>query len=181
MEKLFAFFIVLLCISIAQAQSSSTFCNQVWMDKNLNADTYRNGDKIPNVEDPKEWVALTTGAWCWYNNDSSRNGKYGKLYNWYAIKNPRGLAPQGWHIPSDAEWTTLTTCNEGKSAGVLGLGGSYRDINGNFLRINNYTFWWSSTENDMGSPLIYSMNITQNRSRGATDKGNGFSVLCLKD
>ena len=89
---------------------SITICNQVWMLKNLDVSTYRNGDPIPQVTDPTTWVGLTTGAWCYYNNDPANGAIYGKLYNWYAVNDPRGLAPTGWHVPSDAEWTELSTC-----------------------------------------------------------------------
>jgi uncharacterized protein (TIGR02145 family) len=89
---------------------SITICNQTWMKKNLDVSSYRNGDVIPQVTDPAAWLTLTTGAWCYYNNDPANGSVYGKLYNWYAVNDPRGLAPAGWHIPSDAEWTTLTDC-----------------------------------------------------------------------
>ena len=82
--------------------------NQVWMLKNLDVSTYRNGDPVPQVADQTEWSTLTTGAWCWYNNDSAAYGAtYGKLYNWYAVNDPRGLAPKGWHIPSENEMMAL--------------------------------------------------------------------------
>jgi uncharacterized protein (TIGR02145 family) len=80
---------------------------QVWMTKNLDVDHYRNGDTIPQVTDPTVWSNLTTGAWCYYNNDPAMGDVYCKLYNWYAINDPRGLAPFGWHIPTDLEWKTL--------------------------------------------------------------------------
>lgn len=180
MKPLFTILFFLSFICIVQAQNSSTYCTKVWMDKNLNVDTYRNGDKIPQVTDPNEWANLTTGAWCWYNNDSARDNKYGKLYNWYAITDPRGIAPQGWHIPSDAEWATSMTCNDGKYIGILGINASYRNIKGEFLRIVSDTFWWSSSE-DSGLPVVYYMNISQDRKRINSDKGNGFSILCIKD
>src|SRR5690242_1829855 len=88
---------------------SVTIGNQVWMLKNLDVTTYRNGDPISQVTDSTQWVGLTTGAWCYYNNDPANNVVYGKLYNWYAVNDPRGIAPLGWHIPTDAEWTTLST------------------------------------------------------------------------
>src|SRR5215831_16955339 len=90
--------------------------HQKWMAKNLDVTHYRNGDKIPQVKNKAAWKALTTGAWCWYNNDSANGAIYGKLYNWYAVNDPRGLAPTGWHIPSDAEWDTLAT-HLGSNAG----------------------------------------------------------------
>ena len=93
-----------------------TSCGQTWMLKNLDVDRYRNGDPIPKVTDPSIWTSLTTGAYCYYNNDSATYAAtYGKLYNWYAVHDPRGLAPEGWHIPSDAEWATLETCLGGSS------------------------------------------------------------------
>ena len=81
---------------------------QVWMTKNLNVSRYRNGDPIPQVTNQTQWDNLTTGAWCYYNNNPANGTIYGKLYNWYAVNDPRGLAPQGWHVPSDTEWTILT-------------------------------------------------------------------------
>jgi len=88
-----------------------TICNQVWVQKNLNVSRYSNGDPIPNVTDNLQWATLTTGAWCWYNNDSATYAAvYGKLYNWYAVNDPRGLAPAGWHIPSESDWNKLEKC-----------------------------------------------------------------------
>jgi uncharacterized protein (TIGR02145 family) len=86
-----------------------TIGNQKWMKENLDVVTYRNGDTIPQVTDPSAWGSLTTGAWCYYKNDPSNGPIYGKLYNFYAVNDPRGLAPRGWHIPTDDEWTTLST------------------------------------------------------------------------
>jgi uncharacterized protein (TIGR02145 family) len=82
---------------------------QVWSDSNLNASTYRNGDVIPQVTDQTTWNNLTTGAWCYYFNDTGAEIYYGKLYNWYAVNDSRGLAPIGWHIPSATEFNTLST------------------------------------------------------------------------
>jgi len=76
----------------------------LWMTSNLDVDHYQNGDPIPQVTDPAEWRSLTTGAWCYYGNDSVNGIIYGKLYNWYAVTDPRGLAPQGWHVPTLTEW-----------------------------------------------------------------------------
>lgn len=90
--------------------SFRTSCGQTWTSKNLNVSLYRNGDIIPQVTGIVAWMTATTGAWCWYNNDSTFFGKYGKMYNWYAVTDPRGLAPAGWHVPSDAEWKTLIRC-----------------------------------------------------------------------
>lgn len=81
--------------------------NQVWMSENLNVSRYRNGDPVPQVQDVEKWAKLTTGAWCYYDNDTGNGRVYGKLYNWYALNDPRGLVPEGWHIPKDKEWQEL--------------------------------------------------------------------------
>jgi uncharacterized protein (TIGR02145 family) len=100
-----------------------------WLKTNLNVTHYRNGDVIPEVTDPALWNGLTTGAWCYYNNDPAN----GKLYNWYAVNDPRGLAPAGWHIPTDAEWSSLTTF----------LGGE--NVAGQKLKDNGATSWAASS------------------------------------
>jgi uncharacterized protein (TIGR02145 family) len=111
---------------------SVTIGTQAWTNKNLDVACYRNGDVIPQVTDYLQWAALTTGAWCWYNNDSATYAAtYGRLYNWYAVNDARGLAPQGWHIPTDAEWnklvkyldagadTTCTNCTQSTIGGAM--------------------------------------------------------------
>lgn len=85
-------------------------CSQIWMAKNLNTSKYKNGDIIPQVQDPIQWVNLTTGAWCYYKNESSNGPVYGKLYNWYAVNDNRGLAPSGWHIATQQEYISLNNC-----------------------------------------------------------------------
>jgi uncharacterized protein (TIGR02145 family) len=85
--------------------------SQEWMVKNLDVDRFRNGDLVPHVVTDEEWrVAGENGqpAWCFYDNYPENGKIYGKLYNWYAVNDPRGLAPEGWHIPTDEEWTILT-------------------------------------------------------------------------
>jgi uncharacterized protein (TIGR02145 family) len=87
-----------------------TIGSQVWMTKNLEVSTFRNGDVIPQATSNAEWEAAGKNkqpAWCYYDSDAKNDVKYGKLYNWYAVNDPRGLAPAGYHVPTDAEWTTL--------------------------------------------------------------------------
>ena len=84
-----------------------TIGNQWWMAENLNVSHYCNGDSIPQVQDLEQWINLTTGAWCYYENDPANGEKYGRLYNWYAVSDPRGLAPKGWHVPTDEDWKEL--------------------------------------------------------------------------
>ncbi len=111
--------------------TSVTIGTQIWSNKNLSVARYRNGDPIPQVTNPTQWASLTTGAWCWYNNDSASYAAiYGRVYNWYAVNDPRGLAPQGWRIPTEGDWNKLvkfidpaadTTCssctNQSRTAG----------------------------------------------------------------
>lgn len=111
---------------------------QVWMKKNLNVDKFRNGDPIPEAKTDQEWTRAGKNkqpAWCYYHNDSRNGDTFGKLYNWYAVNDPRGLAPEGWHIPSEKEWIKL----------VDYLGGA--DVAGNKLKSTN--IWLVSAE-DLG-------------------------------
>lgn len=87
---------------------------QIWTAENLNVSKYRNGDEIPQVQSKIEWKKLTSGAWCYYENKVKNGVIYGKLYNWFAVNDPRGLAPAGFHIPSNDEWTVLTDALGGK-------------------------------------------------------------------
>ena len=92
---------------------------QVWTKTNLDVTTYRDGTPIPEVQDPTAWAGLTTGAWCYYDNNPANGAVYGKLYNWYAVAgiydaaslaNPalrKQFAPTGWHVPTDPEWSIL--------------------------------------------------------------------------
>jgi uncharacterized protein (TIGR02145 family) len=93
---------------------------QTWMTENLNVSSFRNGDPIPEVKTKEEWEkAGKEGrpAWCYYDNDPKNGAKYGKLYNWYVVSDPRGLAPAGWHVPSDTEWTVLNDYLGDEAAG----------------------------------------------------------------
>jgi uncharacterized protein (TIGR02145 family) len=178
---------------------------QQWMNKNLDVAFYKNGDPIPQVTDGATWAALTTGAWCYYNNDSTLGNTYGKLYNWYAVNDTRGLAPQGWHIPSDAEWTTLSTSLGGeavaggkmKEAGTLNwaspntggnnnsgfaaLPGGFRQ-NAQFGLVGSWGSWWSFTPVD--DTNVWGRFILNNDGflgRGLTAKTYGYYVRCVKD
>ena len=116
----------------------ATIGTQIWTTQNLSVANYRNGDPIPQVTGGADWINLTTGAWCWYNNDSTTYAAtYGRLYNWYAVNDPRGLAPIGWHVPTDAEWNKLvkyidegadTMCNS--CAQSLTAGGAMKSTSG---------------------------------------------------
>ena len=186
---------------------SIQICGQVWTTINLEVTTYRDGTPIPKVTDGTAWSSLTTGAYCYYNNDSATYAAiYGKLYNWYAVTDPRGLAPLGWHIPTDAEWTILTTCLGGEpvaagrmkvpgtaiwttpntaasnSSGFASLPGGYRNEFGNFYFIGSYSCWWSSTElNTTYAWFRYLDTNLANAIRFNSFKLIGFSARCIRD
>jgi uncharacterized protein (TIGR02145 family) len=177
--------------------------SQCWMQKNLDVSKYRNGDTIPEVTDPTEWANLTTGAWCYYENDTANGPVYGKLYNWYAVNDPRGLAPIDWHIPSDAEWTKLTDFLGGEdiagvkmkvmtgwstnidatnSSGFTGIPGGNREYTGPFENVGYNGGWWSATEyNDKNA---YYRGLYHNGGtlhQNIPNKIYGYSVRCLLD
>lgn len=84
--------------------------DQVWMRKNLDVDKFRNGTKIPQARTREEWVKagiMKKPAWCYMYNDPVIGMKMGKLYNWYAVNDKRGLAPKGWSIPTVEDWALL--------------------------------------------------------------------------
>jgi uncharacterized protein (TIGR02145 family) len=172
---------------------------QTWMTKNLNVDHYRNGDPIPEVKDPVKWKNLTTGAWCYYNNDPENGGRYGKLYNWYAVNDPRGLAPEGWWIPLKAEFETLEAevYNDGNALKALGQGSGsgigtntsgfsallagYRDFGGYFTNLGDYADFWSSNEYSTYYACYLNLYFSgSNFSLNGYDKVCGFSVRCVK-
>ncbi len=110
-------FIALVSISSFSFAQSVTIGTQTWTTKNLDVATFRNGDAIPQAKTDEEWQVAGDNkqpAWCYYDNDPKNGVKYGKLYNWYAVNDSRGLAPEGWHVPTDEEWTVLSTFLGGK-------------------------------------------------------------------
>jgi len=177
-----------------------TIGTQTWTTKNLNVSTYRNGDKIPQVQDKKAWAKLKTGAWCYNESQTAvknslikTNEKYGKLYNWYAVNDPRGLAPKGYHIPSDAEWTILPIDRPEDFTKITGLEGGCRYGNGEFEYGNG--FWWSISEE--GNPYYFPFIIKEpydgylyelEKYSDLSEMKNknylkhfGVSVRCIKD
>ena len=180
---------------------------QTWTTKNLDVTTYRNGDAIPQVQDKVKWSNLTTGAWCYYENKTANGSSYGKLYNWYAVNDPRGLAPKGYHIPTDKEWTTLTnnlggiseagtkmkstsgwqnSGNGTNTIGFEGLPGGCRYDDGNFGGIGAGGLWWSSseanTDTNTDKAWYRPLNFRHGKVfRNNPNKRHGFSVRCLRD
>ncbi|NTU87721.1 MAG: hypothetical protein HGA58_06715 [Chlorobiaceae bacterium] len=181
-----------------------TIGNRVWTAENLDVSRYRNGDPIPEVRDPEEWAKLKTGAWCRYENDDAKGKIYGRLYNWYAVNDPRGLAPRGWHVATDADWKALGETLGGQDhaggalkatrlwketddrAGKSGLdilpAGARRDTDGAFVLAGEYSRLWSSTESAPERAWGYAIGYFDAAlRRGEASKRLGFAVRCVKD
>jgi uncharacterized protein (TIGR02145 family) len=152
-----------------------TICNQIWTQSNLNVSRYRNGDVIPQVTDQTLWNNLTTGAWCYYNNDPATEAIYGKLYNWYAVTDPRGLAPLGYHIPTKIETRSLIVC----------AGGFTDTSNPNCFDCPNQFFIAGGNLKDIGitywaSPNTGATNSTGFKAIGSGRRGTNFQAIGTK-
>ena len=183
---------------------TTVICEKTWMTKNLDVDRYRNGDPVLRVTSPEKWEKLKTGAYCYYDNDSAKYAAiYGKLYNWYAVNDPRGLAPKGWRIPSQTEFEDLKACinsnggslkstnldfwmppNTGatNSTGFDGRGGGSLAY-GTFINLKFTGSWWSATPDDSIAAastlyLFYGTNLLDIKNDKITV---GHSVRCIKD
>jgi uncharacterized protein (TIGR02145 family) len=173
---------------------------QVWMAENIKATKYNDGTDIPLVTDNYLWAALTTPAYCWYNNDLTNKNIYGALYNWFTV-NTGKLCPSGWHIPTHVEWGMLATYvgvslaggklkeaglshwqspnSDGTNeSGFTALPGGYRfNDDGTFYDLGYTGSWWSSFEG-----VSYQMYYNRNDLYWFwAIKAYGFSVRCLKD
>ena len=180
--------------------------NQWWMAENLKVTHYRNGDAIPNVTDNTAWNGLTSGAYCDYNNISTNADIYGRLYNWYAVNDGRGIAPEGWHVPSYTEWQTFVNYLGGSSisggkmketgtdhwispntgatneSGFGGLPGGQRLPSGIYEILGYVGLYWSSSQ--ISSSNSWWLNMVYNNASiyyGDCDKKYGISVRCIKD
>jgi uncharacterized protein (TIGR02145 family) len=179
---------------------------QTWTTKNLDVATFRNGDAIPQAKTDEEWGAASENkqpAWCYYENNTANGTKYGKLYNWYAVNDARGLAPAGYHIPTDEEWTVLSTFLGGEdvagkkmkstsgwnvdgngtnSSGFSGLPGGCRFSFGYFSPVGDGGGWWSASEYDVSDGWGRVLGSSRSSlDRYDYNKGNGLSVRCVRD
>ena len=216
MKKLLIFFVGILFLFSCNKElqddvayfESVDLCNGTWMLKNLDVKTYRNGDPIPQVTDNATWLMLNTGAWCWYNNDSATYAAiYGRLYNWWAVNDRRGLAPRGWHVPTTTEWQSVIDCLGGEavagaalkeagtthwlspntgannSSGFTGLpvGGRFGS-DGSFINNGMYCDWWSATPVSVAvGKTFYVGKDSASVKEGGHLNYHGFSVRCKKD
>jgi uncharacterized protein (TIGR02145 family) len=176
--------------------------SQCWFKENLRSDTYRNGDPIPGGLSDAEWTTTTAGAQAVYNEDPTNLAAYGRLYNWYAVNDARGLCPTGWHVPSDGEWTELETVLGGASVAGAALkasssdvppwdgsntsgfsalpGGSRNCCNGGFSSLGNFGYWWSSSPSEFYAWNRFLFSGSSHANRGSDNVRDGFSVRCLR-
>lgn len=186
-----------------------TIGTQTWLEGNLKTTNYNDGTPIPLVTDDKSWQALTTSGYCWYNNDKVNKSSYGAIYNWYAISSDK-VCPSGWHIPTLAEWHTLTAYlgvtpliadsmavwklqepvttgwlladgSKNKGGFISPLGG-YRNDDGSFSKAGGFCRWWMSPEWNISSVLGH--NVTYGYSGGIESYvgiRQGFSVRCIRN
>lgn len=177
---------------------------QAWAVANLNVITFRNGDSIPEARTSKDWVTAGESgkpAWCYYNNNPANGLKYGKLYNWYAVNDPRELAPVGWTLSNADDWAMLinylggqgvagskmksiSAWSEGNNgtneAGFIGYPGGYRVENGTFLNTASIGIWWSSTENNAQTAIDHYIAQSNSAGRSSSPKQRGESVRWLR-
>jgi uncharacterized protein (TIGR02145 family) len=178
--------------------------SQCWMKENLKTTHYRNGTGIVNFSSSNQWSNATFGSYTEYNSSSGYGQIYGKLYNFLAVANPAGLCPTGWHVPTDAEWTTLENSLGGSSiaggkmkeigttywsspnagasnsSGFSGLPGGYRDDFGQYVGEGYNGYWWSSTQ--IPSCYFRYLNwLAPNVNRSGNNELFGYSVRCVRD
>jgi uncharacterized protein (TIGR02145 family) len=180
---------------------------QVWMAGNLNVTHFLNGDEIPQATTDEAWAAAAKEgkpAWCYYNNDST-NAKYGKLYNYYAITDSRGIAPKGFHVPTVANYQTLVKflgglhmagtklkhtsgwpahSNGSTNIGFAGLPAGYRMPSGKFMELGTKTSWWTNSGEIPTASQLYTLSlvsISYETLYLKMDKATGCSVRCIKD
>jgi len=182
--------------------------SQTWMAENLKTTKFNDHSAIPEVIEDMLWTELTTPAFCWYDNDITHKTTYGALYNWYAV-NTGKLAPVGWHVPTQAEWTQLINYLGGEEVAgaklkemglehwpspnadatnevdftALPAGYRYYDT-GIFIDLGYRAHWWSATEDEDWPNTAWSEDIIQSsNSIGSANgyKQDGFSIRCIKD
>ena len=175
---------------------------QTWSCQNLNVDKFRNGDPIHHAKSENEWVNASRNkqpAWCYFDNDPGNGNKHGKLYNWYAVNDARGLAPEGWRVPTDDDWhqfvnnfggfpTNIKKIKKNNKWNVLLSGvrsdNEWGELSGGFFLygIGNHGGWWASNNYSQSEGIMFDLNcIASSENTFRISKGSGYSVRCLKD
>lgn len=178
--------------------------SQCWMQSNLKVTRYRNGNPIATGLDNKDWNTTQAGAYSFFNNLPQHDATYGKLYNGFAVSDGRRICPQGWHIPSDAEWSTLVDHLKGasgaggrmktttgwkspnagadNSSGFSALPGGFRSPEGYCISLGIDAYFWSSTAIGFSDAWVRGLNFNKEAvSRIDFPRKSGFSVRCLRD
>jgi uncharacterized protein (TIGR02145 family) len=176
--------------------------SQVWMAENLKVMHYQNGEVIPNITEPKQWDALTTGAWCDIANDPVKAKAYGHFYNWYTVADQRNVCPAGWHVPSETEWIELLTFLAGEKLSPFktsaALPAATKSINAGLFQVLQEDFrgwdlecshlgyggggWWSSTPANAELAYYHGINYdTASKNRLEGRKRFGYNIRCVKD
>jgi uncharacterized protein (TIGR02145 family) len=206
MVKHFVLWILFLTSPLILSQTNVKIGNQVWMTKNLDIAIFRNGDSISQAKTARDWQdAGKKGqpAWCYYAYNPINGDRYGKLYNWYAVNDSRGIAPEGYHIPTRQEWQQLISFLGSKeiaaaklkstsgwlfngkgnnSSGFDALPGGYCYGNGNCYDLIDFSYWWSSTQEKAKKAWYCQLNFSLSLISGNEfSKENGLSVRCIKD
>ena len=184
-----------------------TIGSQCWLGENLKVTHFRDGSAIPVVTDGTAWKNLMSPAMVSYNNDNANDATYGKLYNWYAIGDPRGICPEGWHVPHDYEWQVLTkyldpendfaggrmkeagtehwmapNAGANNSSGFTGLPGGMRFREGQFEFMGQNGLFWSTREDgDFEGYFLTLTHYSPEAHRTVIYKQSGFSCRCVKD
>jgi|SRR5690554_1242640 len=168
--------------------------DSVWMTKNLNVSEFRNGDEILEAKSSEEWMNAfenKTPAYCYYENDIDNAEKFGKLYNWFAVNDERGLAPEGWHVATDSEWSSLIEALHGvEKAGIILNDGAFqsvsaglRDHDGSFNGKGFGALYWTSTVDF--NFFSYNRQVFSDKNsevtRGSSHHAMGLSVRCVED
>lgn len=167
------------CTKRDDARKTLMFGKQVWMAENLAVDHYRNGDPIRHARSVKEWndaISKQEGAWCDYGNEPGA----GRFYNWFAVSEPRGLAPEGWHVPTDAEWRDLESATNGQGFETAFSGS--RNCLGFFFGKGSAAFFWTATPS--GEFDAWNREISKasgKLQRVHVARGLGLSVRCVKE
>jgi hypothetical protein len=152
---------------------------QVWMAENLVTDRYRNGDPIRHAKSVEEWndaISKQEGAWCDYGNEP--NG--GRLYNWFVVADPRGLAPAGWRVPSDDDWCKLEAATDGRGFETTFTGS--RNCFGIFFGKGSSAFFWTATPSSEFDAWNREISEGSRKlQRVSVARGLGLSVRCVKE
>ncbi len=176
--------------------------SQVWMAENLKVTHYRNGEVIPKITEPKQWDALTSGAWCDIVNNPVKAKAYGHFYNWYTVADQRNVCPQGWHVPSETEWIELLTFLAGEKLSPFKtsamIPAATKSINAGLFQVLPEDFrgwdldcsqvgyggggWWTSTSVTPELAYLHGTNYdTASKNRLEARKRFGYNIRCIKD